>query len=284
MISGTFNFTSARDFSLRANETYERLSNISGTFVLMELKPCVCVCVCAWGSHWPVFKRPLLAAHSHQSVCVRDVNTHSLLQDVSLISQWRRSEISAAHQDLTLPRFTEEQNVTEAVKFSSHQVTFPWMFHHLSVRMNSEPNSACWCQTSKTWRDAGSKTFHSLFKDRWRRWKSEWKLMLKTRLQVWAASFSSVVSDKNRKDDGIKTKPDIYGKTPSPTLSSAPPSTQPAPTANHKAHISSSLLPAPSKPAEGEEFEDSPAPCPDDYAQFCEHGHCEMRHNLPTCR
>uniref|UniRef100_A0A3B5AU28 Tomoregulin-1-like n=1 Tax=Stegastes partitus TaxID=144197 RepID=A0A3B5AU28_9TELE len=27
----------------------------------------------------------------------------------------------------------------------------------------------------------------------------------------------------------------------------------------------------------------TPAPCPEDYAQFCEHGRCEMRHNLPTC-
>uniref|UniRef100_A0A8C6WM43 Transmembrane protein with EGF-like and two follistatin-like domains 1b n=1 Tax=Neogobius melanostomus TaxID=47308 RepID=A0A8C6WM43_9GOBI len=25
-------------------------------------------------------------------------------------------------------------------------------------------------------------------------------------------------------------------------------------------------------------------PCPEDYAQFCEHGQCEMRHDLPTCR
>ncbi|XP_008293861.1 tomoregulin-1-like [Stegastes partitus] len=56
--------------------------------------------------------------------------------------------------------------------------------------------------------------------------------------------------DKSRKDDSIKTKPDIY---------------------------------AVSKPGEGEGFVDSPAPCPEDYAQFCEHGRCEMRHNLPTC-
>lgn len=38
------------------------------------------------------------------------------------------------------------------------------------------------------------------------------------------------------------------------------------------------------KLGEGEEFDDSPAPCPDGYEQFCEHGQCEMRHNLPTCR
>lgn len=38
------------------------------------------------------------------------------------------------------------------------------------------------------------------------------------------------------------------------------------------------------KLGEGEEFEDSPTPCPDGYEQFCEHGQCEMRHNLPTCR
>uniref|UniRef100_A0AAX7V772 Kazal-like domain-containing protein n=1 Tax=Astatotilapia calliptera TaxID=8154 RepID=A0AAX7V772_ASTCA len=38
------------------------------------------------------------------------------------------------------------------------------------------------------------------------------------------------------------------------------------------------------KPGEGEGFEDSPAPCPEDYSQFCEHGICEMRQNLPTCR
>lgn len=57
--------------------------------------------------------------------------------------------------------------------------------------------------------------------------------------------------DKNRKDDSSKAKPDIY---------------------------------AVSKPGEGEGLEESPAPCPEDYAQFCEHGQCEMRHNLPTCR
>ncbi|XP_035474745.1 tomoregulin-1 [Scophthalmus maximus] len=57
--------------------------------------------------------------------------------------------------------------------------------------------------------------------------------------------------DKSRKDDGVKTKPDVY---------------------------------AVSKPGEGEGFVDSPAPCSDDYAQFCEHGQCEMRHNLATCR
>ncbi|KAF0028626.1 hypothetical protein F2P81_019713 [Scophthalmus maximus] len=56
--------------------------------------------------------------------------------------------------------------------------------------------------------------------------------------------------DKSRKDDGVKTKPDVY---------------------------------AVSKPGEGEGFVDSPAPCSDDYAQFCEHGQCEMRHNLATC-
>ncbi|XP_031735497.1 tomoregulin-1-like [Anarrhichthys ocellatus] len=39
-----------------------------------------------------------------------------------------------------------------------------------------------------------------------------------------------------------------------------------------------------SKSGEGEGFVDSPASCPEDYAQFCEHGECEMRHNLPTCR
>jgi len=60
-----------------------------------------------------------------------------------------------------------------------------------------------------------------------------------------------VVADKSRKDDGLKTKPDVYSKGP------------------------------------GEEeagLVDSPAPCAEDYAQFCEHGQCEMRHNLPTCR
>ncbi|KAI3355577.1 hypothetical protein L3Q82_018408 [Scortum barcoo] len=55
---------------------------------------------------------------------------------------------------------------------------------------------------------------------------------------------------KSRKDDSVKTKPEIY------TLS---------------------------KPGGGEGFVDSPAPCHEDYAQFCEHGQCEMRHNLPTC-
>lgn len=39
-----------------------------------------------------------------------------------------------------------------------------------------------------------------------------------------------------------------------------------------------------SKPGEGKGLEDSLAPCPEDYAQFCEHGQCEMRHSLPTCR
>ncbi|XP_078019125.1 tomoregulin-1-like [Epinephelus lanceolatus] len=57
--------------------------------------------------------------------------------------------------------------------------------------------------------------------------------------------------DKSRKDDSMKTKPDIY---------------------------------AVSKPGEGEGFVDSHTPCSEDYAQFCEHGQCEMRHNLPTCR
>uniref|UniRef100_A0A3B4BBI2 Kazal-like domain-containing protein n=1 Tax=Periophthalmus magnuspinnatus TaxID=409849 RepID=A0A3B4BBI2_9GOBI len=58
-------------------------------------------------------------------------------------------------------------------------------------------------------------------------------------------------SDKNRKEDSSKVKPDVY---------------------------------AVSKPGEGEGLAESPAPCPEDYAQFCEHGQCEMRHNLPTCR
>lgn len=57
--------------------------------------------------------------------------------------------------------------------------------------------------------------------------------------------------DKTRKDDSSKFKPDIY------TVS---------------------------KPGEGKGLEDSLAPCPEDYAQFCEHGQCEMRHSLPTCR
>ncbi|MEQ2204900.1 hypothetical protein XENOCAPTIV_020675, partial [Xenoophorus captivus] len=39
-----------------------------------------------------------------------------------------------------------------------------------------------------------------------------------------------------------------------------------------------------SKPDEGNGILDSALPCPEDYAQFCEHGQCEMRHNLPTCR
>ncbi|XP_071397253.1 tomoregulin-1-like [Centroberyx affinis] len=56
---------------------------------------------------------------------------------------------------------------------------------------------------------------------------------------------------EGRKDDGAKIKPDVF---------------------------------AVSNPGEGEEFVDSPAPCPEDYAQFCEHGQCEMRHSLPTCR
>ncbi|KAK7880399.1 hypothetical protein WMY93_032968 [Mugilogobius chulae] len=58
-------------------------------------------------------------------------------------------------------------------------------------------------------------------------------------------------SYKTRKDDSSKAKPDVY---------------------------------AVSKPGEGEGLAESPAPCPEDYAQFCEHGQCEMRHNLPTCR
>ncbi|RVE59076.1 hypothetical protein OJAV_G00200730 [Oryzias javanicus] len=57
--------------------------------------------------------------------------------------------------------------------------------------------------------------------------------------------------DKSRKDDSMRTKPDIY---------------------------------AVMNPSEGDGFPDNPAPCPDDYAQFCEHGQCEMRHSLPTCR
>ncbi|CAK6983243.1 tomoregulin-1b, partial [Scomber scombrus] len=57
--------------------------------------------------------------------------------------------------------------------------------------------------------------------------------------------------DKSRKDDGVKMKPDVFPV---------------------------------SKPGEGEGFEDAPAPCPEDYFQFCDHGECEMRHNLPTCR
>ncbi|KAK1875399.1 Tomoregulin-2 [Dissostichus eleginoides] len=57
--------------------------------------------------------------------------------------------------------------------------------------------------------------------------------------------------DKNRKEDSMKTKPDVYSV---------------------------------SKPGEDEGFEDPPSPCPEDYSQFCENGECEMRHNLPTCR
>ncbi|KAM4718309.1 tomoregulin-1-like [Anableps anableps] len=57
--------------------------------------------------------------------------------------------------------------------------------------------------------------------------------------------------DKSRKDDGSKGKPDIY---------------------------------AVSKPDEGNGFLDGALPCPEDDAQFCEHGQCEMRQNLPTCR
>nr|XP_020477545.1 tomoregulin-1-like isoform X2 [Monopterus albus] len=54
--------------------------------------------------------------------------------------------------------------------------------------------------------------------------------------------------DKSRKDDSGKTKPDVF---------------------------------AVPKSSDGEGFVDH---CPEDYAQFCEHGHCEMRQNLPTCR
>lgn len=57
--------------------------------------------------------------------------------------------------------------------------------------------------------------------------------------------------DKNRKDSSSKTKPDIN---------------------------------AVFKPGDGEEFGDSLAPCPENYQHFCEHGECEMRHSLPTCR
>ncbi|KAM6953454.1 tomoregulin-1b [Aplochiton taeniatus] len=38
------------------------------------------------------------------------------------------------------------------------------------------------------------------------------------------------------------------------------------------------------EPGEERGYGGSPAPCPDDYNLFCEHGQCEMRHNLPTCR
>lgn len=44
------------------------------------------------------------------------------------------------------------------------------------------------------------------------------------------------------------------------------------------------FFPAVPKPGEGEGSVDNPTPCPEDYAQFCEHGQCEMRQNLPTCR
>ncbi|PWA32045.1 hypothetical protein CCH79_00020390 [Gambusia affinis] len=57
--------------------------------------------------------------------------------------------------------------------------------------------------------------------------------------------------DKSRKDDGSKGKPDIYSA---------------------------------SKPEEGNGFLDGALPCAEDDAQTCQHGHCEMRHNLPTCR
>uniref|UniRef100_A0A667ZAN1 Kazal-like domain-containing protein n=1 Tax=Myripristis murdjan TaxID=586833 RepID=A0A667ZAN1_9TELE len=56
--------------------------------------------------------------------------------------------------------------------------------------------------------------------------------------------------DKNRKDDGVKMRPDVFGKIHTQT------------------HRESNI----------------PAPCPEDYAQFCEHGVCELRHSLPTCR
>lgn len=46
----------------------------------------------------------------------------------------------------------------------------------------------------------------------------------------------------------------------------------------------SSVSPAMFKPGEGEESVDSPAPCPESYQHFCEHGKCEMRHNMATCR
>ncbi|XP_053715137.1 tomoregulin-1-like [Synchiropus splendidus] len=39
-----------------------------------------------------------------------------------------------------------------------------------------------------------------------------------------------------------------------------------------------------SKSGEGLGPEASPAPCPADYSQFCEHGQCEMVRKLPTCR
>ncbi|TNM96403.1 hypothetical protein fugu_016064 [Takifugu bimaculatus] len=57
--------------------------------------------------------------------------------------------------------------------------------------------------------------------------------------------------DKTKKDNGVKAKPDLNAMF---------------------------------KPGEGEEFVDSPAPCPDNYQHFCEHGKCEMRHNMATCR
>lgn len=89
---------------------------------------------------------------------------------------------------------------------------------------------------------------------------------------------SSVVSDKSRKDDNVKTKPDIYGET---TVFNQHGSL----VANQRPEfLLLCVHTAVSKPGDGEEFEDSPAPCPDTYEQFCEHGQCEMRDNLPTCR
>ncbi|XP_016520050.1 tomoregulin-1-like [Poecilia formosa] len=63
--------------------------------------------------------------------------------------------------------------------------------------------------------------------------------------------FLFCVLDKSRKDDGSKGKPDIY---------------------------------AASKPDEGNGFLDGALPCPEDDAETCQHGQCEMRLNLPTCR
>lgn len=37
-------------------------------------------------------------------------------------------------------------------------------------------------------------------------------------------------------------------------------------------------------PEEDNLYGGSPTPCSEDYEQFCEHGQCEMRQNLPTCR
>ncbi|XP_061522889.1 tomoregulin-1-like isoform X2 [Phycodurus eques] len=85
--------------------------------------------------------------------------------------------------------------------------------------------------------------------------------------------------DKSRKDDGVKMKPDVFGKDARWRLRPRPPRI-----ALLLLLLLLLLLAAVSESGEGEGLVEGSAPCPPDHALVCIHGQCEMRSSRATCR